>query len=80
MMTVRGHVKDGIVVLAVPSALPNGTEVEVCPVPTVTPVSEDDKGPSLLEQFGDLVGAAEGLPPDAAKNHDHYLYGVPKRK
>jgi len=26
-----------------------------------------------------LAGTAEGLPPDLAANHDHYLYGLPRR-
>ena len=25
------------------------------------------------------VGKAQGLPEDAAHNHDHYLYGLPKK-
>jgi hypothetical protein len=79
-MTVRGHVKNGAVVLDAPMELPDGAVVEVRAVPTTETPPEGGKGPSLLEQFGDLVGAAEGLPPDLAENHDHYLYGVPKRK
>jgi len=31
----------------------------------------------LLLKF---AGIADDLPPDMAKNHDHYLYGAPKRK
>jgi hypothetical protein len=35
------------------------------------------------ESLGDFIrrvaGTAEGLPPDLAENHDHYLYGTPKR-
>jgi hypothetical protein len=35
------------------------------------------------ESLGDFVlrvaGKAEGLPADLAENHDHYLYGTPKR-
>jgi hypothetical protein len=35
------------------------------------------------ESLGDFVlrvaGTAEGLPPDLAENHDHYLYGTPRR-
>ena len=26
-----------------------------------------------------LAGTAEGLPPDLAENHDHYLHGAPKK-
>jgi hypothetical protein len=32
-------------------------------------------GEALLE----IAGTAEGLPPDFAENHDHYLHGAPKR-
>jgi hypothetical protein len=31
---------------------------------------------ALMEPY---VGMAEGLPGDLAVNHDHYLYGSPKR-
>ena len=42
-----------------------------------------DESPRLRkESLGDFVlrvaGTAEGLPPDLAENHDHYLYGTPK--
>ena len=32
-------------------------------------------GEALLE----VAGAVDGLPPDYAENHDHYLHGLPKR-
>jgi hypothetical protein len=32
-------------------------------------------GEALLE----IAGSAEGLPPDFAENHDHYLHGAPKQ-
>jgi hypothetical protein len=34
---------------------------------------------SFQELMEDLAGKAEGLPEDFAAQHDHYLYGVPKR-
>ena len=39
---------------------------------------------STGDQIGDdfllrIAGTAEGLPPDLARNHDHYLYGAPRR-
>lgn len=36
--------------------------------------------PSIYETLKDFVGKAEGLPPDASVNLDHYLYGLPKRQ
>ena len=34
---------------------------------------------SLADFVLRVAGTAEGLPPDLAENHDHYLYGTPKR-
>jgi len=71
-MTYKGRIKDGVVVLDNHISLPAGTEVDVEPVaPSARPQVWDD----LLK----LAGKAEGLPDDAAKNVDHYLYGAPKK-
>jgi hypothetical protein len=34
--------------------------------------------PTLAERMKGFIGCLEGLPADAAINHDHYLYGTPK--
>ena len=34
---------------------------------------------SLGDFFLRVAGTAAGLPPDLAENHDHHLYGTPKR-
>lgn len=38
---------------------------------------------SLFDRFADFVHCMDQqpsqLPPDLAKNHDHYLHGMPKR-
>jgi hypothetical protein len=74
-MTLRGHVKNGTVVLNEPVGLPDGTDVEV----EVRPVEEAGEGPTLYERLRGVVGSAEGLPVDMAENHDHYIHGTPKR-
>ena len=78
-MTYRGHVKNGTVVLDPPADLPDGAQVEVR---LAEPRAEDtgEQCPTLYEQLKPLIGKLKGLPPDLAENHDHYLYGVPKRK
>lgn len=38
------------------------------------------QAPTLLEMFRPFIGKVKGLPRDFAVNHDHYLYGVPKRE
>lgn len=72
-MTYRGRVKNGVVVLEPPATLPEGVEVQV------TPTAEEQLPPTWAEVFKDVIGKAEDLPPDSSINHDHYLYGVPKK-
>jgi len=72
-MVYHGHIKDGRVVLDEPANLPEGAAVSV---EVVEQASQDGALASLL----DLAGAAKGLPTDASVNHDHYLYGTPKRE
>lgn len=76
-MVYRGRVKDGVVVLEEGVRLAEGTEVEVG-VPTPAP-DESAEVPTLYERLKPIIGIAKGLPPDASKNLDHYLYGLPKR-
>jgi hypothetical protein len=87
-MVYRGHVKDGMIVLDGPASLPEGAAVEVAvlpaPAPSMAPAGQEGTAlqprvPSLYERLKPLVGAVEGLPRDLAENHDHYLYGRPKK-
>ena len=74
-MTYRGHIRNGAVVLDVPSQLPEGAEVDVAlRQPTDIPLPS-----TLLDRFGDLVGSCSDLPTDMAENHDHYLHGREKK-
>ena len=85
-MTVRGKVKNGKVVLDDPKALADGTEVEVRPAKKrrleakVRKPKAKPRPRSLAERLANALGKATGLPPDASVNHDHYLYGLPKRQ
>ena len=86
-MTIRGRVKKGKVLLDKPLAFADGTEVEVRPVtPRKTgakkakPAKPRIRLRSLAERFANVAGQATGLPPDASINHDHYLYGTPKKQ
>ena len=78
-MTYRGRVKNGVVVLDDPSALPDGTEVSVRPLKARPPRGKGGPDvPTLYERLRDVVGIVDDLPPDFSVNHDHYLYGGPK--
>lgn len=75
-MDVLGKVSGGVVILNDSNALPDGTVVRVEPVQDAeAPTAE----PRLAEKLCRLSGSAEGLPPDLARNHDHYLHGSQKR-
>ena len=65
-----GRVVNGVVVLDEPEAIAEGTYVTVTPVETK---------PSLGERLMEFAGTIEGLPPDMADNHDHYIHGTPRK-
>ena len=80
-MVYRGHVENGMIRLEDAPILPEGVEAEVRLLTEGAPrEEEEEKVPSVCEAMRDFVGKAEGLPPDASINHDHYLYGLPKRQ
>jgi hypothetical protein len=76
-MTLTGHISGGQVVFDQPVSLPEGTRVRVEPVEPVPPPPADTR-PTMLERYRHVIGKVE-MPPDAAEQHDHYLYGTPKR-
>jgi hypothetical protein len=74
-MTCIGKVSEGKVILPPGVHLPAGAEVEL---------HIDEKNAPVASASGDftesLLGIAakiQGLPPDLARNHDHYLHGHP---
>lgn len=81
-MTYRGRVRNGTIVLDPPVSLPEGTEVEVRPATTTDDVnragsaSDATAVPTVYDRLKDVIGKAEGFPPDYSRNHDRYLYGT----
>jgi hypothetical protein len=80
-MVYRGTIKNGQVVLEESTKLPEGAHVRV---EIENHVSESAPNPEQqLAEFWDslreMAGTAKTLPPDIAENHDHYLYGRPKK-
>lgn len=72
-MSFEGTIVNGTVVFDEPPPLPDGTRVDV--VAKKEPEAASSLGAMLLRH----AGKAKGLPEDAAAQHDHYLYGTPKR-
>lgn len=71
-MVYVGHVKGGVVVFDQPCP-PEGAAVRV------EVVAGAPATPSIWQKLRKYSGAVKGLPPDMAKNHDHYIHGGPKR-
>ncbi len=70
-MTYRGRIKNGVVVFEETVPLPEGTEVRVEAV-------QAPGGKTLADRFRDVIGSISDLPPDMARNHDHYIHGTEK--
>ena len=75
-MTFRGRVKNGQITLEEPVSLPEGSVVDVN-VSLVQGPAEPQT--TVWDRLRAIAGTVEGLPPDMARNHDHYLYGTPKK-
>lgn len=57
---------------------PSGDSPETRVAETSTPAGQDEKKP-WQDVFIEIAGTVHDLPPDFADQHDHYLYGTPKR-
>ena len=71
MMTLEGTVRNGVVVFDQTQELAEGTRVQVV-------VADEAEEPSFAGLL-DLAGTVDDLPPDMARNHNHYLHGHPKK-
>lgn len=80
-MTLNAHILNGSIVLDEPHPLPEGAAVQVVIVAAGSPVesSHGDEPSTLYERLAPVIGTVSGLPSDLSMNHDHYLYGVPKK-
>jgi hypothetical protein len=80
-MSITGLIVDGKVVLDRPVPLPDGTPVRIEPLSA----NGADETPSahrprtLADRLKNFFGHRVDLPPDSAEQHDHYLYGTPKK-
>ncbi|MFO0850267.1 MAG: hypothetical protein U0871_17170 [Gemmataceae bacterium] len=79
MPTITGVVRNGAVEWK-PGPPPEGTVFAVeLPTPAAEPAAGEPKAGRGLSWVKEFAGAAEGLPPDVAEQHDHYLHGTAKR-
>jgi hypothetical protein len=82
-MTFQGTVQNGVVVFDGIVSLPNGTPVTVVPTSNVENGEASEDLSTIGQKLYELGRWAEtqpcDLPEDLAKNHDHYLHGLPKK-
>jgi len=81
-MVYHGHIQNGVIVFDNQPPWPEGTRVRIeaiQPAPSDRPAGNARPPQTWAEVFGDLVGRAQGLPADMARNHDHYLHGAPRK-
>jgi hypothetical protein len=79
-MFYSGHVKNGIVVFDQPVILPEGVEVSIeVHEKTAARHADEEQNSTPSEPLLKYAGKAVDLPEDSSLNHDHYLYGTPKR-
>jgi hypothetical protein len=69
---------DGTLVLADKVPLPPGP-VRVTVELATAEKPEGGRRLTLAERFKDVLGTVTDLPSDMAANHNHYLYGTPKK-
>jgi hypothetical protein len=77
MVAFKGHFDGRVIVPEEPVDLRPGERLSITaePVPTSTPVDAE----SSLEWMAKNAIVDPSLPSDASHQHDHYLYGTPKK-
>ena len=79
-MTYHGYIQNGQIIFSEPVALPEGAEVRVDVLDgKIADANRAESEKTLYERLKPVIGAAKGLPPDLATQHDHYLHGRPKQ-
>jgi hypothetical protein len=76
-MVYSGTIRNGVVVFDNGVHPPDGTAVEVVPVPVAATTEATAAGDDPIFRMSEP--AADTGIPDLARNIDHYLYGHPKQ-
>jgi hypothetical protein len=79
MTTLRARFDGRVLVPEEPVSLPTDCVLEV----QVKPIPSEESGNSFLARLAELAASFPpdpDAPVDGAAQHDHYLYGTPKRQ
>ena len=72
-MTFTGKVVKGAIILPPNVRLPEGLQLEV----TIPELAAQTA--AIHERLLKFAGIIKDVPPDFARNHDHYIHGAPRR-
>ena len=78
-MEYNGQVRGGVVVFE-NGTPPEGATVRVEVVEQNAGTATGGQRGGLWSKLLEVAGTVDGLPPDMAAQHDHYIHGTPKRK
>lgn len=78
-MVYHGRVKNGIIVLDSGARLPEGAEVRVDVMSNGEKPKESASPDTVWDDLLNLAGTARDLPENFSRQHDHYIFGTPKR-
>jgi hypothetical protein len=78
-MEYNGQVRGGVVVFE-NGTPPEGAKVRVEVLANETPEDAVKRDEGIWSKLIEVAGTVDGLPPDMAEQHDHYIHGTPKRK
>jgi hypothetical protein len=79
MTTFRAHFDGRALIPDDPVELPTGCPLQVQVMPMPAPRSEGGRPLAALAEMAERLPIDPDSPGDAAAQHDHYLYGTPKR-
>jgi hypothetical protein len=78
-MEYSGQVRGGVVVFE-NGTPPEGAKVRVAVLAPEIGADAAQRDEGTWSKLLEVAGTVEGLPPDMAEQHDHYIHGTPKRK
>lgn len=84
-MIIDGEYRDGKVTLDPACEVPHGATLKVIVIPPKEAAPPENHWDRFFAEYDEAIKDVppeewEKLPTDGAINHDHYLYGSPKRK
>ena len=80
MVSIKARFDGKALIPSNPVDLPQDREITIhieADIPDARPGASHNG--TIWEKLLSMAGTAEHLPEDASENHDHYLYGTPKR-